>query len=352
MSNDSQETRGLSGDTGVQPAPMRRPDGSGRRILIIRKDNIGDLVCTTPLIARLRLQYPDAHLAALVTDYNTPVLWGNPDLDALYAYKKAKHRHTGESWLGVYARRAGLFWKLRRQRFDLILLPGGPHPSALRAARLLDPERILVRHETPFGAHEVECVLRLARGLGIDDATPPAPTRVVADPHHLARLPRLPERGTPLIAVHISARKPPQRWPWERFAALIGLLRQRGFLVALFWSPGAEDNPLHPGDDDKAGRILEAVNDPLVMPHPTQALPELIAGLSRCRAVICSDGGAMHLAAGLGKPIVCFFGNSDARRWHPWGVPYRLLQPASERVEEISVDEAWGAFEALLEGGG
>ena len=35
-------------------------------ILIIRRDNIGDLVCTTPLIGALRQSYPRAHIAALV----------------------------------------------------------------------------------------------------------------------------------------------------------------------------------------------------------------------------------------------------------------------------------------------
>ena len=56
----------------------------------------------------------------------------------------------------------------------------------------------------------------------------------------------------------------------------------------------------------------------------------------------------MHLAAGLGKPMVCFFGNSPANRWHPWGVPYELLQKSSEDVGDIGVDEVLAAFERLL----
>jgi ADP-heptose:LPS heptosyltransferase len=81
----------------------------------------------------------------------------------------------------------------------------------------------------------------------------------------------------------------------------------------------------------------------------THELPELVAGLSLANAVVCSDGGAMHIAAGLGKPIVCFFGNSSAERWHPWGVPYELLQKPSQDVADISVDEAYSAYVRLLE---
>ena len=83
------------------------------------------------------------------------------------------------------------------------------------------------------------------------------------------------------------------------------------------------------------------------MARPTRTLPELIAALAECRALICADGGAMHLAAGLGLPIVCLFGNSGAYRWRPWGVPYRLLQKPSCDVADISVDEVVSAFASL-----
>jgi ADP-heptose:LPS heptosyltransferase len=63
--------------------------------------------------------------------------------------------------------------------------------------------------------------------------------------------------------------------------------------------------------------------------------------------LICADGGAMHLGAGLGLPIVCLFGNSGSQRWRPWGVPYRLLQKPSADVADIGVDEVVEAFNAL-----
>ena len=37
-----------------------------KKILIIRRDNIGDLVCTTPAIAELRQKNPDAEIGAWV----------------------------------------------------------------------------------------------------------------------------------------------------------------------------------------------------------------------------------------------------------------------------------------------
>lgn len=102
------------------------------KILIIRRDNIGDLICTTPLFEALRRRYPNAYLAALVNSYNAPAIQGNPHLDAVFAYTKGKHA-AGESVVQAYLKRVKLLWSLRCQRFDYVLLPSSgfaPRPLA------------------------------------------------------------------------------------------------------------------------------------------------------------------------------------------------------------------------------
>ncbi len=88
------------------------------KILVVRRDNIGDLVCTTPLIAALRSRFPDACICALVNSYNLPVLENNPDIDEVSAYTKAKHRPPGKSIIAIYWDRFRLLLRLRRERFD------------------------------------------------------------------------------------------------------------------------------------------------------------------------------------------------------------------------------------------
>ena len=72
------------------------------KIIVIRRDNIGDLVCTTPLFRTLRRHYPEARIVALVNDYNAPVLDRNTDIDEVFFYTKAKHRTAAETKLGVW----------------------------------------------------------------------------------------------------------------------------------------------------------------------------------------------------------------------------------------------------------
>lgn len=329
-----------------------------RRILVIRRDNIGDLVCTLPLIQRLREKHRDAWIGALVTRYNAEVLRGHPDLDAVYTYTKLKHLEPGESRIQAMIDRLRVLWRLRHAELDLVLLPAsGTQASARRMARLVGAARVVAQDDVqpnPEALHEVERTSNILRAL---DITPkPGPARITPDAALQATLraqllPDLPPDAH-VIGLHISSRKPSQRWPAERFIELVRRMSasQPDTRFLLFWSPGDEHNPLHPGDDGKAHSILDACRELPLTACPTKNLAELIAGLSLCDQLICSDGGHMHLAAALGKPIVCLFGKSDAARWHPWGVPYKLLQTGHQDAASIQVDEVITAFDALQQG--
>lgn len=335
-------------------------DEPALKLLVIRRDNIGDLVCTTPLIGALRRRFPHAHLAALVNTYNRQVLDAHPDLDAVYAYAKAKHRAPGQSRASVYWDRLALVLKLRAQHFHCVLLASSqPGASALRLARWISPAHIAgfaeptgvvdlaLPHDAADALHEVEDVFRLARLFGVEGM--PGKLSMAVDTAARACVgaalgARDPERK--LVAVHISARKPSQRWPVERFAELMRALSKEAEFL-LLWSPGPADHPQHPGDDAKARAIVDAAGTLPLTAYPTFELKDLAAALSLADYVICSDGGAMHIAAALGKPILCFFGDSDATRWHPWGVPYRLLQPESRDAADIDLVAALHAFREL-----
>jgi len=336
------------------------------KLLVIRRDNIGDLVCTTPLLAALRERYPHGHVAALVNTYNRAVLEGNPDVDAVYAYEKGKHRGAGRSFVSVYADRVRLILALRREKFDYaILATPGFAALSLRLARLVGARHVLgyadpgkthsrldiaLPYDKASKTHEVEQVFGLLKALGINSAPPAA--RVFPDPG----LRREPEQalsrlgvGTPVVGVHISARRKNQQWPPEHFAKLIRAIAERHHArILLLWAPGDADNPTHPGDNDKAQAVVERCRDLPVLPWPTQALRALIAVLSLCDYVVCADGGAMHLGAALQKPILCFFGDSPPERWRPWMTPHELLRPPSRDLLDLSVEDAVAGFGRLL----
>jgi heptosyltransferase III len=304
------------------------------RILVIRRDNIGDLVCTTPLFDGLRRAQPNAFIAALVNTYNAEVLARNPALDAVYVYEKLKHRK--ESLISNLRARARLSSELRRAKFDYVIVPAAT-PRALRLARSLSPREIIT--PPPISddrRHEVERTYALGETLGVSGT--PGPMRVFPDPKVQEDI-KLHIGTGPFVAVHISARRPAQRWPLERYAQLISVLRNRA-KVLLLWAPGAKKDPRHPGDDDDA-QLLKSHGVVLL---PTPDLATLIAALSFADRMVCPDGGAMHIAAALGKPIVALFGDSPRDRWRPWAVEHRIASTASRNVADLAVVDVLSAY--------
>jgi len=161
----------------------------------------------------------------------------------------------------------------------------------------------------------VEQVFGLLRALGVKG--PPPPRGVSrsrrASRHRAGSLPA--GACTPVVGVHISARRENQQWPAENFVAFIrAIAKRRDLRFLLLWAPGEADNPSI-RRWRKARAIVRACDGVPILPWPTEALSRLIAALALCDYAVCANGGAMHLAAALGKPILCFFGDSPPERW-------------------------------------
>jgi ADP-heptose:LPS heptosyltransferase len=56
----------------------------------------------------------------------------------------------------------------------------------------------------------------------------------------------------------------------------------------------------------------------------------------------------MHMAAALNRPIVALFGDSNAKRWRPWGVPFKILQPSTQEVKDITTAQIIDAWHHLM----
>ncbi len=337
-------------------------------VLFIRRDNIGDLVCTTPAIRAFKERYPRARLGLLVNSYNADVVVGNPFVDEFFIYRKAKHR-TGGSPLGVWLENLRLLRRIRRARFHAAVGFGGYSPRLERLVYQTGAE-VRIGYTGPDGGgrlythglnepekplHEVEACMVLLKPLGIEG--PPPSMYIRPDDGEVKKaVGRLRseglEDGEAIVLFHISTRRPENRWPIKNFSILGDLIRRRlGYKVLITWAPGPEKDPRHPGDDRLAHELKDLMNErPLYL--RTATLKELIAAISLARIAVCPDGGAMHIAAALKKPVVAVWGSTDPRRWAPWGVEHILLKGASERADSIEVEEVFDAVAALCKRSG
>lgn len=335
-----------------------------KNILIIRRDNIGDVVCTTPLIEGIKIAHPGACLHLLINNLTRDVVSNNPHIDQVHIYKKAKHKASHETALGVYLERMKLFARLRKIKFDAVILANPlPCKYSLRLAKMAGARNIIGADSGlsgihyPFsknhfhGTHQVEHTFSYLsaitdRRVGI----PPVRVWLTEAERQNARqriAALLPARQS-VVAVHISSRSEKRRWPLERYAEIINRLnREMNRSVLIFWSPQGTLGPNDVGDEQRAQQLLALCQHNNVALYPTGSLRDLLAAFDACDLVLCSDGGQMHLAAALDKKMVVFFGDTSQEIWRPWSGQYQILQTASGDCVDISVEEVWQQLERM-----
>ncbi len=335
-----------------------------KNILIIRRDNIGDLVCTTPLIEGVKIAYPDAKLYLLINKVSQDVVKNNPHLEKVFVYKKAKHKAKNETTLGVYFERLMIFLKLRKIKFDAAILANPvPCKYSLRLAKMAGIRNIIgadlgtpdihhpFRKENFSGKHQVEHTFSYLSAI-TDQRIPIPAVRVYLTPEERQQAAQRLQKCLPLVervcAVHISSRSPKRRWPIERYAEIINrLLADQNTAVLIFWSPQGTLAPDDIGDQKRAEQLLALCQNERVALYPTASVRELLAGFDLCDRVLCSDGGQMHLAAALNKDMVVFFGDTDKESWHPWSGRYHILQTESGDCIDVLVEDVWKKIQAF-----
>lgn len=336
------------------------------KILVICRDNIGDSILATPLIAHLSTIH-GATTDVLTNSYASPVFSHNPHIRQVHDYSKSKHCKNLSSVVMAAAQRIKTIFRLRREKYDAVIIAKSswdPHSVKWAAgigAKLViafgDEAHPLIDKLLPRAEGTLHVAQRLFKlGAAVSKAPAqrlyqPGKSSVYPDPLLIADYSEACNvtQGERIIALQISARKPCQQWSAGNFITLAHLIAERyGCRMFLFWSPGDSSNAMHPGDDLKAEYITGLAARYRLEAVPTRTLEELKAALSLCTAVISSDGGAVHIAAALGLPVVALYGNSDPAHWHPWHVPHQVLRGSSQHVNDIIPEQVISALDPLI----
>lgn len=336
------------------------------KILFIRRDNIGDLLCTTPAIRAARLKFKNAKIGVLVNSYNAEAISGNPDIDFTHIYTKEKHL-PNETRLKVWLKNLKVFKEIRSVKYDAAIACGASSATLARYA-FIAGARLKIGYAGPgwlnyynspvefscAGMHEVERTFNLLKPLGIEGG-----------PGDMVLVPQDSQRGLfkgfmensfkdpqrPLVSVLISARIKRHRWPVEKYMLLIeGMLNLSAANLVVLWAPGPADSAMFPGDDGLAGKILKRFekNSDRVVGYPTPTLSCLIAAMSCAQITITPDTGSLHVSSALKKPTVALMTGANVGVWGPWRTEAAVLSSAGD-VSEIEVNPVLSSALAFVE---
>lgn len=307
---------------------LRRVPSGGygiRRILVIEPWNIGDVVLATPILSELRARFPDAHIAILAKSYARELLEESGLVDEViecdlpWTAQKNKYRVTP----AVVRDLRGLIQRLRRQRFDVTLDARMDIRSNMLAAAIGAQRRIgydvggggwLLTDVLPSrrdDTHKIDDWLALLPLIGGDSPTKVpkrrAPTLSVDEEEKSAARRKLRAGrgdGGPLVGYHPGGSHPGKRWPREQFQQLIRELKiSVGGTHVVFLGPDEQDS----GDWPVESVIVRS------------SLRELMAAISCCDVFVCNDSGPMHVADGLGVPVVAIFEVGNPQWFGPSG---------------------------------
>ncbi len=339
------------------------------KVLILKRDKIGDLLLTTPMFAHLKQSLPGVELHVLANDYNAWVVENNRDIDRLWIYSRFKHGDVLR-WSTLVPQLIQRF-ALRRERFDFAIAAGGlASPRAVRRILGLGAIRTIAYSDgsAPYrgltdpqtldrGVHEVEANLRLLSPLGV-----PLPSAPIWPKYDLPcewkeyGAKWVAEQGLVggrFIVIGLNARKAKRKPTREQVLNWAAAVKQRyGMDTVLMWQPGVSENRLYPGDDEIVPELLKDRPDYL---HPFRHEDSVLAALGvvwQACAAVFPDGGIAHLASVSPAGVLALFAETEVSphpdNWRPFGVRAFYLE-ADRTVAELCDEQVLPIIGRLVE---
>ena len=298
-----------------------------RKILVMRGGALGDFILTLPVLAALRLRFPQHRLEILgyPSVASLTVAAGlADDAGALESSRFTGFFVSNGSWsVEVAAWFSG---------FDYIIsyLYDPQDIFRLNVARCSSAPFIAGPHrpDETLPVHAVEQLLRPLQALGIH----------AADPRPRLPLPALPP-APPRLAVHPGSGSERKNWPEAKWTELLKLLAAQSACDHLLIGGEAEG--------DRCARLAAALPQGRAQVAQNLSLIELARRMQTCSAFIGHDSGITHLAAALDLPGLVLWGESVLTTWRPQSARMKILRnPAG--LNSLPVAAVWQELKNYL----
>jgi ADP-heptose:LPS heptosyltransferase len=301
------------------------------RLLVVRPDNLGDVLLAGPALAALRAAAPRARIDLLASPAGAAAADLLPDVDATIVARV--------SWQQIRPAPgppdAELVAELARRDYDAAVLltsfSQSPWPGAYACQLAGIPVRAGLSKE--FGGaglthwvpapddalHQVDRSLHLLGRLGVPTRGSTLHARVPETGRAAARA-ALAAAGLDPDAAHAvllpGASCAARRYSATRFRGVAGQLAGAGLPVAVCGPPGERELVAEVADGQPGVVALAGALD----------VPGLAGLLAGAAVVVANNSGGMHLADAVGTPtVVLFAGTELVEQFRPRSVPAEVL---------------------------
>jgi len=359
---------------------------SAQKILVIKRDAIGDVISLTPFLEVLRRSFPEAQIVYLVGSWSRAALKDNPDIDELVVVDSKKW----QSKLSPFVERSRLVKKLKKYNFDTVFILQGPAPFSFWekfALRIGATKRIGFRNNgakttltdsvelPPHKGHlfktldknRAEHYLDLLRKIGISN-TKNNGNHLYCQPSDLSFAAKFFEdnnlTGKKVVAICPGGAKNPgmnqlaKRWPLQRYVDLATeLIKEEEAEIILIGGPGDQavnQKLIQKMPNGWRGKVFDTAGQTTI--HQSAALIE------KSDLFVGNDSGPLHIASTTKTPIVGIFGPTNPVVDGPYKPKGEILFKKTKYapcytsncaghppcIEEISVTDATKACQRIL----
>jgi lipopolysaccharide heptosyltransferase II len=335
------------------PASDQPGWAEAQNLLCVRLDSLGDVLMTTPALRALKEAPPGRRITLLTSPAGAAAARLAPEIDDVIVYEAPwmKHSSDGAGPLREYA----MAEQLRKRGFDgaviFTVYSQNPLPAAFLCYLAEIPLRLAHCRENPYQLltdwvkdvepeqnvrHEVRRQLDLVATIGattederLSGRVPLAATDKVAGLLATAGL----DFDRPWLVLHPGATAASRRYPPEHFAAVVRRLTGETGVQIVFTGSTAEIELINEIRSQARGDGLcpEAGTDAAAQcPTSTVSLAglleveEMAALLDLAPLLISNNTGPVHIAAGLGTPVVVLYALTNPQHT-PWLTPSKVL---------------------------
>ena len=305
-------------------------------ILIIKLSAIGDVVHSLPLLEVLRGSFPASRIDWVIEEAASNIVEGHPDLDELIVFPRKSwlDRFTGKrEYINVGRELITFFKELRRREYHVVidlqgLLKSGVLTFIARGSRKIglngarEGSSVFVKERVSFPGPEIHALDRylcVAKHLRIADPVWNGKIPIYdTDKRYVDDLLVGLEVNRALVAINPMAKWESKLWDLERFACLADVINTNLGVTTIL--TGSESDKI------AIEKIVRGMTTKALNLAGKTNLKQLAYLYGKCKVVVSTDSGPMHMAAAMGSSVVGIFGPTSPLRTGPYGRNHRVVR--------------------------
>jgi len=302
-----------------------------KKLLVVCHGAIGDVTRALPLVCRIKKHWPSTVIHWGVEPISSSIVIGHPAIDKVHVF----NRPEGFSAYRDYLRR------LKAEKFELVLDLQRHFKSGITSFLTGAKTRIAFNKKNSregnwlFSTQQVKAmphysikteqyqnfgdVLGLPRDEKLDFSLKPNEEEKTKIEEIFTEQGFFTENPQPYIALILGSTWQSRFWKAEYYSELINKMYIKfGYTAVLIGSRSEKEFSEQIMKSCEPSTVLNLVEK--------TSLRDLVGVFSVCSCAVGSDSGPMHIAAGVGIPVISLWGATSPLRSAPYGSEKLVLQ--------------------------